>query len=297
VQSTSRVSRLAANFQGSFMKNKQKGIPEALTKALPGSIRNLERLELLMNDVGLPKIAVYGKYNHGKSSLLNALVGEEIFNVADKRETLNVSEFECDGIVWIDTPGLDAAPKGEDDRKAHEAARLKADILCLVHSADAGELDSSEVELFKSLIRRDNNYRQKILLVLTNTDRKEVEEVEQILTLIRSEFPDLTILGTAAKHYNQWVRDGKTALVKRSGIAEVKSYLEQLKAGVGELRRKEALRLVRNARLELSDLINDKEMALAGAEDKQKKFRGKFWKDLEAARAKISDRFKALDAN
>lgn len=279
------------------MNHNQTLIPEVLTKAIPGQAANLERLGLLMSSADLPKVAVYGKYNHGKSSLLNALVGEDQFNVADKRETLNVSEFECDGIVWIDTPGLDAAPGGEDDRKAHEAARLKADILCLVHSADAGELDRSELDLFKSLIRQDNNYRQKILLVLTNIDRKEVEEVEQILSVIRQDFPDLTILKTAAKDYNRWVKEGKKALVKRSGVSELKHFLEQLKAGVDELRRKEALRLIRNARVELSDRIKDKEMALASAKDKHKKFTAKFWTDVENARSKIKDGYKALGVN
>lgn len=279
------------------MKNNRKAVPEILTKTLPGSKANFKRLAMLMNSGDLPKVAVYGKYNHGKSSLLNALVGEERFKVTDKRETVHVSEFEANGIVWIDTPGLDADVEGEDDRKAHEAARSKADILCLVHSVDAGELDDSEVTLFKSLMRQDNNYRQKTLLVLTNIDRKNEQEVEQTLELIKRDFPDLTILLTAAKHYNLWVKDGKKALIKRSGISEVKSYLEQLKAGVGELRRKEALRLTRKARLELSDLIKDKEMALASAEDRHKKFKAKFWTDVEAARAKIHLRAKATDAS
>ncbi len=279
------------------MKNKWKTVPEILTNTLPGSKSNFKRLAMLMNSDDLPKVAVYGKYNHGKSSLLNALVGEEKFKVADKRETVDVTEFEANGIVWIDTPGLDADVDGEDDRKAHDAVRSKADILCLVHSVDAGELDDSELTLFKSLMRRDNNYRQKTLLVLTNIDRKNQQEIEQTLELIRRDFPDLTILQTAAKDYNLWVKDGKNALIKRSGISEVKSYLEQLKAGVGELRRKEALRLIRKARLELSDLIKDKEMAIASAEDKHKKFKAKFWADVGAARTKIHQRAKSLDAS
>jgi GTPase Era involved in 16S rRNA processing len=51
-----------------------------------------------------PRIAVFGKFNHGKSTLLNTLTGEDIFKVADIRETTKISEHLHNGIIWVDIP-------------------------------------------------------------------------------------------------------------------------------------------------------------------------------------------------
>ena len=80
---------------------------------VPTAERALRRLNHLIRSTDEPpRIAVRGKYNHGKSMLLNALVGTDHFKVADKRETMARSEYEHDGVVWVDTPGLAADPAG-----------------------------------------------------------------------------------------------------------------------------------------------------------------------------------------
>src|SRR5690554_1073232 len=122
-----------------------------LEALLPSSRANLRRLSKLISSSDIPRIAVFGKYNHGKSTLLNALIGREVFKVADKRETLTVSELIHEGVAWIDTPGLDADVQGDDDKLAKGAAMELADILCLVHNVKTGELDNSELKIYKQL--------------------------------------------------------------------------------------------------------------------------------------------------
>ena len=53
-------------------------------------IANLDKLQNRPNKL---QVAVYGKYNHGKSSLLNVLVNQDIFKVADIRETVEIKEL------------------------------------------------------------------------------------------------------------------------------------------------------------------------------------------------------------
>ncbi|WP_404989833.1 GTPase [Caballeronia sp. LZ029] len=51
----------------------------------------MARLDILLGHEE-PIVTVIGKYNHGKSRLLNELIGQEAFAVADRRETVKLSE-------------------------------------------------------------------------------------------------------------------------------------------------------------------------------------------------------------
>lgn len=81
---------------------------EAINAVLPDQTDQINRLQYLLAEARLPVVSVIGKYNHGKSSLLNALVECEQFAVSDARETTALSDFEYQGVRWLDTPGLDA---------------------------------------------------------------------------------------------------------------------------------------------------------------------------------------------
>jgi len=266
-----------------------------LEAVLPSSKANLRRLSVLINAAEQPKIAVFGKYNHGKSTLLNALIGRDIFKVADKRETIAVSDFSHDGVTWIDTPGLDADIHGEDDRRAMTAALESADILCLIHNVKAGELDRSEMQLYKQLMRQDSNYRSKLVLVLTQIDQINPEDLKQVLKKIDEQLPDLSVSKVSALRYMRGIEEQKLGFVKASGIPEFLDYLKSLKAEVAQLRRKEGKRLVRKARIEMNELLNDRKKALTSAINDVEKFRNGFEQDIQDARKKVLDRAKELD--
>ncbi|MGM9517435.1 MAG: GTPase [Acidaminococcus sp.] len=64
-----------------------------------------------------------GRMNHGKSSLMNAVLGKEAFKVADIRQTIkNQYEEYQKNVFLVDTPGLDA--NSEDDQEAFVKAGL-----------------------------------------------------------------------------------------------------------------------------------------------------------------------------
>jgi GTP-binding protein EngB required for normal cell division len=87
---------------------------------LPDRADDLARLQLIADD-DVPVVTVVGKYNHGKSSLLNELLGQQAFAVSDKRETVALAHSVHEGVRWLDAPGLDADVGSEDDRHAFEA--------------------------------------------------------------------------------------------------------------------------------------------------------------------------------
>ncbi|MEV9247698.1 GTPase, partial [Klebsiella pneumoniae] len=59
---------------------------------VPGRAHDLARLRVLAQVHAAPTVTVVGKYNHGKSRLLNELMGRDVFAVADRRETVTLSE-------------------------------------------------------------------------------------------------------------------------------------------------------------------------------------------------------------
>jgi small GTP-binding protein len=220
-----------------------------LLQFLPTDEQNINRLLYLKDNAAKPRIAVFGKYNHGKSTLLNALVGDSMFKAADKRETTENKELEQEHVIWIDTPGLDADVHKQDDKAAIKGAFEMADYLFLVHQAQAGELDKYEMQIFQQLARQDKNYNRKMFLVLTQIDQKSTEEVSVIETKIRQQLlgcfdlRDLKIISVSAHRYNRGIKEDKAIFCEKSGINTLFDLTDTLVSKIDELRKKEMKRL------------------------------------------------------
>jgi GTP1/Obg family GTP-binding protein len=97
----------------------------------------------------LPKIVVCGLLKAGKSSLLNVLTGhfdEEYFTTNAARATIKVKSFEIGGVIYIDTPGIDA--NKEDDIEAWNGL-IDADIILFAHNLREGNIVTSEKQFIK----------------------------------------------------------------------------------------------------------------------------------------------------
>jgi len=184
------------------------------------------RLAGLIEDP-LPTVTVLGKYNHGKSSLLNVVLGAPCFAVSDKRETRCNQIVERAGLRLIDTPGLDADSAGEDDRKAIEAATRDSDLRLFVHAIDQGELDRGEAGLIAQLQHEESETGRAFLLVLTRIDKATADDRRLIVEAIRCQAPQARVLAVSA---NAWIRgqeEGKPALQSLGNIDTLKSEIEQ----------------------------------------------------------------------
>lgn len=65
-------------------------------------------------DFDKPKVMVYGIYNSGKSTLINALMKQEVAEMADRPMTDQISEFDHGDYILIDSPGVDAPIQHEE---------------------------------------------------------------------------------------------------------------------------------------------------------------------------------------
>ena len=158
-------------------------IPEQVRDSLAKEYQDLQELlnKLENNEI---HIAVMGRVSVGKSSLLNALLGSEVFSTSPLHgETREVDKsawqsYDSGGVFLIDTPGLDEANGEQREQLAIEAA-AQADLIIFVVD---GDLTHSELSSLKSLHAQSSI----VLLVLNKIDRYTVaEQAELVASLTR----------------------------------------------------------------------------------------------------------------
>lgn len=88
-----------------------------------------------------PSLMFYGIYNAGKSSLLNAIFGEQKASVADVPETHRVTAYRWNNFELVDTPGVNGPEK---DFKLSRSELGKHNVIMFVID-DSDTFDSSFV--------------------------------------------------------------------------------------------------------------------------------------------------------
>lgn len=162
---------------------------QAFINQFPNYREKIERYIHLTSTSDKPCVAVFGKYNHGKSTLLNALINQNnYFKASDKRETQVNKVFldQKNNLAWLDTPGLGADVHGIDDFEANKGVFVSADIVLIIHTLKAGELDKEEVEHIKRLLNTSKNDNK--LLVLTQIDETNAEQQVQAVSVLESKY-------------------------------------------------------------------------------------------------------------
>lgn len=119
-----------------------------------------------------PTFMIYGTYNSGKSTLLNALFGEKVAPMGDKPTTKEIHEHKFNGFTIYDTPGLNA--NNEDDIISREHLQ-KSDAVIFVMQ-DGSSVEARYIYTAMAEILKNN----KKLLVAVNIKEYDDENCDLV---------------------------------------------------------------------------------------------------------------------
>lgn len=160
-------------------------------------------------DEGLPKFAIIGQPNVGKSSLLNALTGEERTIVSDvagtTRDTIHTryNLFQKD-FVLIDTAGIRRKAKVHEDLEFYSVIRAikaldEADVCLILLDAEKG-VTAQDLTIYSLAGRKGKGI---VVLVnkwdLVQKETNTARDYEKVLKQRLAPFNDVPILFISAK--------------------------------------------------------------------------------------------------
>lgn len=133
-------------------------------------------------------VTIAGRTNAGKSSLLNAIVGEKIASVSSKPQTTRtritgIRNIDDVQLVFFDTPGLHKPVNKLSEHMLNTVRESVSDIDAVVFVQDCTKkINEQEINLLKSL----NKSRMPVILVINKIDLIKKEELALCITQISS---------------------------------------------------------------------------------------------------------------
>jgi predicted GTPase len=260
----------------------------SVVAVVPDRAHDLARLRTLALGGDTPVVTVVGKYNHGKSRLLNELMGRDVFAVADKRETVALAEHRQLEVRWLDAPGLDADVGGADDGHAYRATWLEADVRLFVHAAKEGELDAAERSLAESLRADQVRTQRQTLFVLTQVDQLADEaQVDKVLAVVQAQVPQASLYPVSSTRHRQGTESGKSLFVQKSGVPALQVALREAISRVPQARQHERGTLLDEMRTQLLQEQQARTAQLQALQTLQQRQREDFDQGLLAVLDKI----------
>jgi small GTP-binding protein len=202
-------------------------------------------------------ISVFGRVSTGKSSLLNALIGERRFSVSPLHGETRTSsmqpwsEVEAAGVYLIDTPGLDEAGGEVREELAREVAQ-RSDLV--IFTID-GDITDTELASLQTLLAQG----RPVVVALNKSDLYTTGELQSLLETVREKTKGLVqpddVLAVAAEPRPQQVIEIDSEGNETAILRERASDIEYLRLRLWEIFENEGKTLAAlNASLFAADL-------------------------------------------
>lgn len=173
-------------------------------------------------DENIPKIAIVGRPNVGKSSITNAFLGEErniVTPIAGTTRDAIYTRYKSFGFDFylIDTAGLRKKAKVQDDLEFYSVLRSvrtieSSDVCILMIDATEG-FESQDMNIF-NLIKK--NHKGCVIVVnkwdLIKKDHKTAEQYKEIIQKKISPFSDVPIIFTSVPEKQRIYKALETAV-------------------------------------------------------------------------------------
>ena len=202
-----------------------------------------------------PRIMVYGIYNSGKSTLVNAICEEKVAEVADRPMTDRITEYDAGKYILVDSPGVNAPMQHEEIADRHlEGCHM---ILFVVSSKGLFE-DRVNYQKMGNLIQKELpfyiilNERAEALPPKEQreerreVERRHIEELNEIKRKIIKNLESYSGVADVKEKYDVIMLNAKRAwdgvekkkenLIKNSRISDLLGRIDSILEGRGALK-------------------------------------------------------------
>jgi len=150
-------------------------------------------------------VSLIGRPNVGKSTLMNALIGQKIAITSDRPQTTRnkietVYTDDRGQIIFMDTPGIHKANNklGEYMDKTAEKAFADSDVICWL--VEPTTFVGQGEERIAQLLRDFNKKKRPVILVINKTDTlKDKKAIEEVIRTYqqKGEFDEIVCVSAA----------------------------------------------------------------------------------------------------
>ncbi len=195
-------------------------------------------------------IAVIGKTNVGKSSIINRLVGEKVSAIANKPQTTRtrikgIANRPNSQIIFLDTPGLHKSKSKLGNVMIENAIESipEADIVLYVIDASKSSIDEKIMDKIKEA-------NKKTILIINKIDLIDKEKLASIINLYKDLYDFKAIIPVSIKkekNVEEILKEIESNLEEGPAYYDTEEYTDQtLRQLAEETIREKALKLLQD---------------------------------------------------
>ncbi len=147
-------------------------------------------------------VAVIGRPNVGKSTLLNRLIGMRILAVSDKAQTTRnkinlIYSDEESQIIFLDTPGMQTPRNELGDYMLRESSSALEDVDLITYIVDTSKIIGKQDRLILDKLKKLKD--KKVILLINKIDSIPKEAVLHLIEMYSKEMDFLEIIPISAR--------------------------------------------------------------------------------------------------
>lgn len=196
-------------------------------------------------------VSMLGRTNVGKSSIMNAIVGEKVAAVANKSQTTRtqikaIVNRPNSQIIFVDTPGIHK-PKSKLGNVMLETAfgaSTDVDIILFVVDASSNEIGKGDRIILDKIIAS----KKKCILVINKIDLVKKEQIASVINLYSKEYNFIAVVPVSVvkkKNLDELLNEIEKNLKEGHAYYDTEEYTDQtLRQLAEETIREKALKLL-----------------------------------------------------
>ena len=196
-------------------------------------------------------VSMLGRTNVGKSSIINALVGEKVSAVANKTQTTRTAiraivNRPNSQIIFVDTPGIHKPKTKLGDIMVETAfgASLDVDIILFVVDATSTEIGKGDQLILNKIIES----KKKCILVINKVDLVDRAQIAKLISLYANEYNFVSVVPVSVvknKNLDVLLQEIENHLKPGPAYYDTEEYTDQtLRQVAEETIREKALKLL-----------------------------------------------------